>query len=37
VLLDHFGLLGFELHVASAARLFGCLLLLAGIGLIWKF
>jgi transporter family-2 protein len=37
VLLDHFGLLGFELHAVSAGRLIGCLLLLAGTALIWKF
>jgi transporter family-2 protein len=37
VVLDHFGLLGFELHIASAGRLFGCGLLLAGTYLIWKF
>ena len=37
VILDHFGLLGFELHAASAGRLLGCALLLVGIILIWKF
>jgi len=37
VVLDHFGLLGFELHAAGAARLAGCALLLAGTALIWKF
>ena len=37
VLLDHFGLLGFEPHAASALRLIGCGLLLAGTFLIWKF
>jgi bacterial/archaeal transporter family-2 protein len=37
VLLDHFGLLGFELHAAGAGRLIGCALLLAGTALIWKF
>jgi bacterial/archaeal transporter family-2 protein len=37
VVLDHFGLLGFELHAAGAGRLVGCALLLAGTALIWKF
>ena len=37
VVLDHFGLLGFELHAAGAGRMIGCLLLLAGTLLIWKF
>jgi transporter family-2 protein len=37
VVLDHFGLLGFEVHVASVGRLLGCGLLLTGIALIWKF
>ena len=37
VVLDHFGVLGFEVHVASAGRLLGCGLLLTGIALIWKF
>jgi bacterial/archaeal transporter family-2 protein len=37
VALDHFGLLGFELHLASAGRLFGCALLMVGLVLIWKF
>ena len=37
VVLDHFGLLGFELHAASAGRLLGCGLLVAGLALIWKF
>jgi transporter family-2 protein len=37
VLLDHFGLLGFDLHALSAGRLAGCALLLAGTFLIWKF
>jgi bacterial/archaeal transporter family-2 protein len=36
VVLDHFGLLGFELHAFSAGRLVGCVLLLAGFVLIWK-
>jgi transporter family-2 protein len=37
VALDHFGLLGFELHEMSAGRIAGCVLLLAGTFLIWKF
>jgi bacterial/archaeal transporter family-2 protein len=37
VVLDHFGLLGFELHAVNAGRVVGCLLLLAGFALIWKF
>jgi bacterial/archaeal transporter family-2 protein len=37
VVLDHFGLLGFELHAAGAVRLLGCALLVAGTALIWKF
>jgi transporter family-2 protein len=37
VVLDHFGLLGFELHAVNAGRAVGCLLLLAGFALIWKF
>jgi transporter family-2 protein len=37
VLLDHFGLLGFDLHAAGIGRLVGCALLLAGTALIWKF
>ena len=37
VVLDHFGLLGFEVHVASAGRLAGCALMMAGFLLIWKF
>jgi bacterial/archaeal transporter family-2 protein len=37
VALDHFGLLGFELHAVGAGRLVGCALLLAGTALIWKF
>jgi transporter family-2 protein len=37
VLLDHFGLLGFDLHAAGIGRLLGCALLLAGTALIWKF
>jgi len=37
VVLDHFGLLGFELHAANAGRLLGCALLVVGLALIWKF
>jgi transporter family-2 protein len=37
VALDHFGLLGFELHAVSAGRAIGCALLLSGVVLIWKF
>src|SRR5688572_20521334 len=37
VVLDHFGLLGFELHAVNAGRVIGCLLLMAGFALIWKF
>jgi bacterial/archaeal transporter family-2 protein len=37
VVLDHFGLLGFEPHAAGAGRLIGSALLLAGTALIWKF
>jgi transporter family-2 protein len=37
VALDHFGLLGFELRAAGIGRLIGCLLLLAGTFVIWKF
>ena len=37
VLLDHLGVLGFEMHAAGVGRLIGCALLLAGVALIWKF
>jgi bacterial/archaeal transporter family-2 protein len=37
VLLDHFGVLGFELRAAGIGRLIGCALLLSGVALIWKF
>jgi transporter family-2 protein len=37
VVLDHFGLIGFELHSARAVRIFGCLLMVAGLALIWRF
>lgn len=36
VVLDHYGLLGYELHAATVGRLVGCALLLAGFVLIWK-
>jgi transporter family-2 protein len=35
--LDHFGLIGFELHPAGVARILGCLLMVAGLVLIWRF
>jgi transporter family-2 protein len=35
--MDHFGLLGFDVHKAGLARLAGGLLMMAGIGLIAKF
>jgi bacterial/archaeal transporter family-2 protein len=37
VVLDHFGLIGFEVHAASIGRLVGCVLLFAGLVLIWRF
>ena len=37
VLLDHFGLIGFEVHRASPARLAGFLLLLGGLVLVARF
>jgi transporter family-2 protein len=37
VILDHFGLMGFDVHPTGVMRVIGCLLLLAGLGLIWKF
>jgi transporter family-2 protein len=37
VILDHFGLLGFEVHEAGLGRVAGCLLLLGGLFMIWKF
>ena len=37
VVLDHFGLLGFEQHAAGVWRILGCLLMLAGLVLIWRF
>ena len=35
--MDHFGLLGFEVHRAGFARIVGGILMLAGLGLIAKF
>lgn len=35
--MDHFGLLGFEVHKAGLARIAGGLLMIAGIGLIARF
>jgi transporter family-2 protein len=35
--MDHFGLLGFEVHKAGLARIVGGLFMLAGLGLIAKF
>jgi transporter family-2 protein len=37
VLLDHFGLIGFRQHPASAARIAGCALMIAGLWLIARF
>jgi transporter family-2 protein len=37
VVLDHYGLLGFEVRMIGIGRLAGCALLLAGTFLIWKF
>ena len=37
VLLDHFGLIGFDVHPAGIGRIVGCLLLVAGFVLIWRF
>ena len=37
VLLDNFGWLGFEQHTASAPRLAGCALMIAGVFLVSKF
>jgi len=37
ILLDHFGLLGFDLRPASLARLAGALLIVAGVVLVRKF
>lgn len=35
--MDHFGLLGFEVHRAGLARIVGGILMVAGLGLIAKF
>ena len=37
VLLDQFGLLGFDVHVASAGRIVGALLMIGGVTLICLF
>jgi transporter family-2 protein len=37
VILDHFGLIGFDVHPATTGRIAGCLLLFAGLALIWRF
>lgn len=37
VALDHYGLLGFDVRAVGLGRLAGCMLLLAGTYLIWKF
>jgi bacterial/archaeal transporter family-2 protein len=37
VALDHFGAVGFTEHAASAGRVIGCLLMICGIVLIWRF
>jgi len=37
VLLDQFGLIGFERHIASPARLAGCALMIAGVWMITRF
>ena len=37
VVLDHYGLLGFEIRTIGLGRLAGCALLLAGTFLIWRF
>ena len=37
VVLDHYGLLGFDVHAAGLGRVVGCALLLAGTFVIWKF
>ena len=36
VLVDHFGVLGFETRTATVARLTGCGLLISGFVLVWK-
>jgi transporter family-2 protein len=37
IVVDHFGVLGFEARSATAWRLAGCVLMLASFFLIWKF
>ena len=37
VLLDHFGLIGFEVHRANSGRLVGCVLLIVGLLLVTRF
>ena len=37
VLLDHFGWVGFEAHLAGWGRVIGCLLMVAGFALIARF
>ena len=37
VVLDHFGLVGFKQHPVNAWRIVGCVLMIAGSGLIAKF
>ena len=37
VALDHFGALGFTEHAVSVGRVVGCLLMVGGIVLIWRF
>ena len=37
ILLDHYGLLGFEQHYASVPRLFGAALMIVGIVLISRY
>lgn len=37
VALDHFGLVGFTEHAAGVGRIAGCLLMFAGLALIWRF
>jgi len=37
VVLDHFGAVGFSEHAVSVGRIAGCLLLIGGTVLIWRF
>jgi transporter family-2 protein len=37
VVLDHFGWVGFQQHAASIWRIAGCVLMISGLALIWKF